>query len=310
VNPGVIYIVLANVAAGTSYLAMAMAMEGLPPALVLLLRVVVSTAVIFPFLRPALRSRGLPFERRDWLEILGMSVVGLTVALLAGIHGLKLSSVTNASLLIGLEPVGIVLLSALFLGERLGLKRGAGLVLGLLGALLIVLDGLRWDVTYAPRFGGDLLLVLSALAFASYTVIGRSLFRRQSPLLVTGVTNAISGIGFIPFAVVESAAFPFAAAALPAALLCVLYLGVVVSLLSFVWWNKALQHLEASQIAIFINLQPLVGAFLGWQVRGDAFTAATGIGGGLIISGVCLSLAAKRKGARESGAAAAVLSEA
>jgi drug/metabolite transporter (DMT)-like permease len=75
-----------------------------------------------------------------------------------------------------------------------------------------------------------------------------------------------------------------------------LYLAVVITALGYLVWNYCLERVSAPRAAIFLNIQPLVGALLGVYYLGEALTAFTLAGGALILAG--LSLTVKGEGRR------------
>src|SRR5262245_64103503 len=115
-----------------------------------------------------------------------MGVLGYALPLILGSYGLRRSTATNAALLIGTEPLSVVLLGALVLGETLGRLRILALLLGLVGATIIVANGIPFvGVRYAPHPVGDLLLVAHGVAWGIYTVAAKRLLERYDPLAVS-----------------------------------------------------------------------------------------------------------------------------
>ena len=133
-----------------------------------------------------------------------MGVIGFAGAFAFGHWGLARSTATNAALLIIVEPVSIMALSPLVLGERMSRREAAGAALAVLGAVVVILNGVP-GVTrgLAPHWRGDLLLVLSGLAFGAYTLLGRGVLSRHSPLRVTARSIVWGAVVMVPFVVAE-----------------------------------------------------------------------------------------------------------
>lgn len=140
-----------------------------------------------------------------------------------------------------------------------------------------------------PHWRGDLLLVLSALAYASYSLFGRDVLRRHPALPVTAWSIAVGAAAMVPLAVVEWAAGQRPAWT-PAATAGTLYLAVVITALGYFAWNYALERVRAPRAAIFLNLQPLAGALLGVWWLGEPLTVFTVGGGALIVAGLSLAV--------------------
>jgi drug/metabolite transporter (DMT)-like permease len=71
-----------------------------------------------------------------------------------------------------------------------------------------------------------------------------------------------------------------------------LYLGVVITALAYLAWNWALERVPAARAAIFLNLQPVVGAALGVALLGEPLTAFTVAGAVLVVAGLVLTVRA------------------
>src|SRR2546422_5361498 len=175
-------LLVANIVYGTSYVVTRAVLADVPPATLALLRVLIGAAVLVPL---SLRTR-VRLSGREHARIVAMGVIGFAAAFAFGHWGLARSTATNAALLITVEPLALVLLGPLLLGERLRGMEAFGAALALTGATLVVVNGIP-GLTHEvlPRWRGDLLLVLSGLAYAAYSLIGRPILKHRPALAVT-----------------------------------------------------------------------------------------------------------------------------
>ena len=67
------------------------------------------------------------------------------------------------------------------------------------------------------------------------------------------------------------------------------YLAVVITALGYVVWNWALARVPAPRAAIFLNVQPIVGALLGTVLLGEPVSAFTVLGGALVVTGLVVA---------------------
>ncbi len=279
---------LANVVYATSYVATRLALDAVPPAALALLRLVIGGLVLVALV-PSARA-GLSLSRPDRLRIVAMGVVGFTAAFALSHWGLARSTATNAALLIVVEPLTILLLGPVLLGERLSRREGAGALCGVVGALLVVVNGIP-GVTQrlVPHWRGDLLLVLAGAAYGAYTLLGRPVLARHPSLPVT-TRSILWGVpALVPLVALEWVDGRRPAWTVPA-VLGVLYLALVITALGYVVWNWALERVTASRAAIFLNLQPVVGALLGVVILGEPLTPFTVVGGVLVVAGLLLTV--------------------
>lgn len=283
---------VANLVYATSYAVTRLTLDDVPPSLLALVRVVGGAAILFPVAR-ALEGRAPRARGGDAWRIMWMGVVGFAGAFAFGNWGLARSTATNGALLIIAEPVAIMLLGPLVLAERLTRREAAGAALAVLGAVVVVVNGVP-GVTQAlvPHWRGDLLLVLSGVAYGVYTLIGRDVLARWSPLTVTARSIAWGALAMLPVALLE-----WTGGARPrmslAGLAGALYLAVVITALGYLAWNWALARLGASQAAVFLTLQPIGGALIGVLFLHEPLTAFTVAGGALVVVGLWLTVAGR-----------------
>ncbi len=278
-------IALSNILGGSTYAVTTAALKGFPEKDLLFLRMGLCAALFLPFVWVG-RRRLAKATQGDWIRIVAVGVFGYALPLVLGTYGVKLSSATSASLLVGMEPVTIVLLSAVFLGERLNGIKIVSLLLGLTGAMLIAFQGPpTLSGAFTDRLKGDLILATHGCCWALYSVLGKSALKRVDPLDFTAVTSVI---GFLGVAVWSWTGMAPAAwhLAPTSAWLSMSYLAVAGGFLAVILWNSALKKVEASKVANFIFLQPVVGVLLGVGLQGDPMTGWSMAGGALVLGGM------------------------
>ena len=284
------YLVLlgANVIYATAPTVARVVVQDVAPVILSFATLVVASVILVPLAMA--RRRRAPVSSTDRWRILLMGLIGFTVAYSLSNWGIRLSTASDASLLITVEPASLILLSPVLLGERLNAREGFGAFLTLLGAAVVVMNGIPGiTTTWAPRWRGDVLLLLAAPAYAAYSLLGRSVLSRHPAIAVTAWSAVCGTAGMAPLAALEWLAGG-GMAWTPAAVTGTLYLGAVVTALGFAAWNYALERVEAPRAAIFLNLQPLAGALLGAVWLGEPVTPFTISGGLLILVGLRLTL--------------------
>ena len=277
----------ANVLYATSYVATRVTLGSVPPAMLAFARLVLGSLVLAPLARR--RASDPALARADRRAIAWMGILGFAGAFVLAHWGIAWSTATNAALLIVVEPLSLMLLSPLYLGERLSRREAAGAALAVGGTALVVVNGIP-GVTekLVPHWQGDLLLVLSGLAYASYSLLGRRVLERHAALGVTTRSLVWGAVALLPITAAE-----WASGSRPAwtagAVAGTLYLAVVITALGYVVWNWALRRVPAPRAAIFLNVQPIVGALLGAALLGEPLTPFTIAGGALIVAGLAVA---------------------
>ena len=281
---------VANVVFATSYGVTRVVLDDVPPAMLGLARSVIGAVILV-----AWAGRGLRTERiaaRDHGRIGLMGVVGFALAFGLGNWGIERSTASNAALLITVEPTSLLLLSPALLGERLTRREAVGAALAVVGTVVVVVNGIPGlTQSLAPHWRGDLLLILSGLAYAAYSLLGRGVLAHHPVLVVTAWSILWGALTMAPLAWLEWRA-GLTPRWTPGAVAGTLYLGVVITALGYAVWNWCLERLGASRVAIFVNVQPLAGALIGVWWLHEPLTVFTVVGGLAILTGLHLTVKA------------------
>jgi len=286
-----ILLLVANVVYATSYVVTRVALQDVPPTTLALLRLVLGAAVLVPLGRRGTATAPPPGQRA---RVFWMGALGFAAAFALSHWGLVVSSATNAALLIVVEPLTLVVLGPLLLGERLTRREAAGAAVAVAGALLVVLNGVPGlTLEILPRWRGDLLLVLSGVAYAAYSLLGRTALTETHAAAITARSIVWGAVVMAPLAALEWAAGARPMLT-PSAILATLYLALVITAGAYLVWNWALARVEAARAAPFLTVQPVVGAALGAFVLGDPVTPFTAIGGGLVVVGLWTTVTGRR----------------
>jgi drug/metabolite transporter (DMT)-like permease len=136
------YLVLAgaNVVYATSYVATRVTLGNVPPATLAFARLVIGALVLVPLARARPSTPALSHGDRQ--AIAWMGILGFSAAYVLSHWGIAWSTATNAALLIVVEPVALILLSPLYLGERLSGREAMGAALAIIGTALVVVNGI------------------------------------------------------------------------------------------------------------------------------------------------------------------------
>lgn len=287
-------VALANVLGGASYLGQKLALEGLPPATVTFLRNAVAIVAMALFLmrRGGFRSRYTAGELGR-LALLGIAAFGAPLYL--GILGVQLSTASNASILVLIEPAAVLVLSWLMLGEVLRRAQLLGVALGLAGALSLVLEGaVPGDLLGGEHALGNLVLAGHAVLWGLYSPLAKPLTERHSSTEIVLISMLFAMLLLAPAAWLERGQWSAGPNLVPA-LGWTVALGLFVSFASTVLWVRGLSALPASTVAGFVFLQPVVGILCGVALLGEQLSLAAWCGGALIACGLAVIIRGERE---------------
>lgn len=280
-------IVAANVISGLNYPTQKLALRGVPPVTLLLVRNVVGLVPMVLLLRHRRVGFGT-YTRADFTRVFLLGVFAYGLPMLLGIVGVGLSTASNASILVLLEPPVIVVIAWLFLRERVSGRAIAAVALGLAGAITIVLEGASTvDLLGGEHLVGNAILALHGILWGLYTPFVKSLAERQDPFGIAGLTLVSSTLPFVPFAALEWPAWTLDSAAF-AGLGWAVVIGLFSSFGATVLWIGSLRYLAASTTAPFVFLQPLTGVCAGALFLDERLTPAALVGAVLIGGAVVL----------------------
>lgn len=230
--------------------------------------------------------------RRDLTLMAVLGWVGIAGYTVIQYMALEYTTAINGSLVFSTNPVVTVLLAAVWLREPIGWRQVTGAVLSVVGVAVILTggSGAGQPVELNP---GDLLVVFSTLLWALYSLMGRLVLDRHSPLVVT-TWAAMASLPVLWIA----AAVDLAQRPLPplTALhwLSLIYMAVFPAVLGFVWWYVGVRALGAGVASIFGNLLPVYTAVLSVLFLGEAVAGAHVAGGLLVVTGVVLATGTSR----------------
>jgi drug/metabolite transporter (DMT)-like permease len=275
---------------GSTYLAIRIAIQTLPPFLMAATRFLVAGGVLFALTAPRgnrARDRLGPAEWR------ATAIVGATL-LLGGNGGVVWAEQRIpsgvAALLVATLAVWMTLLDRLLFGRRLARRAVVGLGLGLAGLALLV--------GRIDRGGVD-PLGAAVCALASFSWAAGSLYARSAPLprrpLVATSMEMLAGGALL--AAVGIAAGELRTAHLASfsatSLLALGYLIVFGSLVAFSAYVWLLRHATTSLVATYAYVNPVVAVVLGWAVLGEPVTPRMAIAGAIIVGAVALIAGAR-----------------
>ena len=280
-------LLLSSAVWGTQFALVKLLEAGAPPATLAFARTAVAS-VCFVLLASTL-PRGPRIERADLGRIGLFSLLGSVIYQGCFFAGLQFASASEGALLLPTtNPIFTVLLARLVGQEAPTRQQILGMLVSGMGVAL-VFESAQFDGQAGPwRLFGDGLFLISSLAWAGQSVLGRPLFTRYGPVRTLTVSNLM---GLLPLVLLSTFAGDNSAM-LRMGLVdwtLVAALAVFGAFLSFVLFNQAVVALGAGAAARFNNLIPMWGLAAAIPVLGERPPLLQVCGGGLIVLGVWVS---------------------
>jgi drug/metabolite transporter (DMT)-like permease len=293
-------LILANILWACSYVAAKYALRDISVFMMNALRMIIAAIILLPFL--IVIRKDLKLTRKDLPQLALLAFIGLVINKTFEFGGLSLSTASDVALLITSETIYTAVLSWLLLRERFKPLTGVALLLGFAGVYLIVERSLVPNIPAGGgimRMVGDLMVVLALILEAFYTVRGKALLVKHSPLLITAATIVGSTIFWIPIAggdILFNGWHPLSLAAW----LGVGWLALMSTIIAYFAWFKGLAVVDGSAAASTLFVQPLLGTVLAIVLLHDQLLPTTIVGGILIIASVYLISRSSRVPTRDT----------
>ena len=201
--------------------------------------------------------------------------------------GLQYTSATKTSLIIATIPVVVLVLSAVYLKERLRPLNIVGIILSLVGVALLVFGGEQQRAAGGALLG-DMLIFGAVLAASAYMIMTRRLGESLTSLQITGMQIIFGALLFLPAFLWDLPKLHWSAVS-HESLIALLVLTLFATIVAFLCYNYALTRIPAAQAAVCINGIPLVTAGGAWLLLGETLALAQMAGGALVLSAVLLA---------------------
>jgi drug/metabolite transporter (DMT)-like permease len=242
---------------------------------------------------PVIFGRRVRLTPREWTTVLLTAAFGIPIQFLLQFHGLVLTTVSHASLMVGAMPVLLAASAALFAGERLDWIGWLALCASTAGAALVVLGGDRSTTGHeTPTLEGDLMVIASLIVALAWILLSKKLMETHSPPVVTAYTIYAGTLMLVawelgswlltPLTHERMEPLPLAHVS-PKAWMALAISGLLCTATTTLLWNWGIHHVPASRAGVFLNIEPALGSVLGVELLGERLGPYAWLGGALIL---------------------------
>lgn len=279
---GSLYLSLAASIWGGMYVVVKVVVDTVPPLELVWLRYMI--AIIALIIIGIITKQSWRIDKRDWLLIFMIGLIGNTISIVAQEMGTMLSTAQMGAIITATTPAFMVVFARFILKEKITFKKAVSIILATFGVYMIVGSA---HIDSSHQLGGVALLI-AALTWSLMSVLIKRVPEQYSQVVVTSYGTLVAIIVLTPLAIPRLKNLDFHAMAEPSIWGGLLYLGVISTACGFLLWNRGLQMLNAASGGLFFFFQPIVGTFLGWLLLGEQIGLSFWVGTALIFSGVLL----------------------
>ncbi len=223
--------------------------------------------------------------KKDGLRMALCSLTGVATNQLFFFKGLSMTSAVNGSIIMTLTPVAVLLWSYLLLKEKITPRKVLGILLGLVGAIVII-----YETNQSYQTGnwlGDLLVLINGASYGCYLVLVKPLMKKYKPLTVVTWVFTLSIVMVLPIGMSDifealRVTFP------PKAIWSIVYVVFGVTILAYFLNIWSLIRVNASVVGAFIYLQPIFATLNAILFFGEVLLLKHIVASLFIFSGVWL----------------------
>lgn len=232
-----------------------------------------------------------PLTKKDWLGLLGVSVLAGAIAPALFFKALELTDVNNVVLISRVEPPLGLALAVWFLGSPINRWVGIGSAISFFGVFVAIIwpaaqgEGLAW----VGMGRGELMAVLGAVAAAIATIISKVSLDNISFGLFNVLRTAIATILFFVLGTWLFGIEHFMDAFSPFVWQWMIVYGLVIVVVGQLSWFEGLKRTTASDISLMSSFSPIAGILAAYLLLGDVPTLAQYLGGGVILLGMIIN---------------------
>lgn len=206
-------------------------------------------------------------ERKDFGLLIVCGFFGIAANQLMFFYGLNLTTPINAAIIMTCNPILVLIMSAWLIRERVTALKIIGIILGLSGALGLILHKNHLSLD-SSNFLGDLFIFLNASSYAVYLVIVKPLMKKYRPLTVIKWVFLFGFVFVLPFGLSEIGTVDWTQftleiwAAFAFVIICTTFIAYLFNIF-------ALKELNPSVVSIYIYFQPLVATVVSLYFQQD-----------------------------------------
>ena len=267
---------------------------GMHPVAIFFIRFVLAYAGIWLYIWIAGKEKRLWYGWKEEVVFLVLGVSGGSFYCLTENTALAYTQASNVAFLVCSAPLFTAIFTLIYrrFGKgrfasglenvRLGLPLIGGTILALAGMALVIFDGARLHLSAR----GDLLAIGAALCWAVYSLFMGQMTREYGTVTATRKVFFYGLFTILPFIGGQSTSFSLSVLSQTAVWGNLLFLGLVASLICFIFWNLVMDRLGNVTSTNYVYLNPVFTLITSMILLGERMTILAALGSAAILVGV------------------------
>ena len=230
---------------------------------------VLGAAICFWFV--SLFTKREKVEIKDFKLIIICAIFGMGLNMITALNGLYNSTPINSSIITTLAPIFIFLISVILLKEKISKRKYAGVFIGFIGTLTLILLNEK-SLENAPNINlGNFYLFINSISYALYFVLVKPLTEKYNMITVMKWLFLFSIFINMPFGLVEFMQVEWVEIN-NTSFIKIFYVVFCTTFLVYLLNLYALKNLKATTVGMFIYLQPVIGILFAIYRGADKLT--------------------------------------
>lgn len=253
------------------------------------LRFFIGGLLLLPFGVAEVRSRQIKISGMDVLWLLLVGVMGIPISMLCFQLGILRSNASTASVLICLNPLFTMVIAHFFAGEKMNRAKAVSFVIGLIAMVLMIRP---WSLQAGNTVTGMILMVVAAVTFSIYTVMGKKSVARMGVMAQTSFSFLLGSLVLLVIILIMGR--PVLRGVVEHKWL-VLYIGIFVTGIGYWSYFQAIKRSDASTGSIAFFIKPAIAPVMAVLILHETLMWNSILGIILLISASFVNLNENRK---------------
>lgn len=222
---------------------------------------------------------------KDYAIIFFAAIFGIAINMLAFFKGLDYTTPINASVIMVVTPILVLILSAIILKEKITNRKVIGVFIGLIGAIVLIAYGQGLHLDNSNIELGNLLVFLNAASYSLYLIIVKKLTEKYHPITFAKWLYLFGFFLVLPFGYHDLTMVEWHS--LPTDIIYKIgFVVVFATFFTYLFNLLAIRKLKPTTVSVFIYLQPVIATIYALFMKSDTLNDVKIIAAIFIFTGV------------------------
>lgn len=258
--------------------------DHLLPMQIIFLRILGTFLIAFTLQLSIKEFRVLRIEKADYPRLILVSLTGVAINQMMFFIGLNHTTPVDAAIINSANPILVLVFAAWLLNDRIGASRLSGILMGLTGALILILFGSPLSLK-GGHLSGNLFIMVNTAAWSLYLVIAKPLMVKYNPLLMMKWMFLIAFISVFPFTIRQALAIDFGSFD-TYTWFSILYIIIGTTFMAYYFVTYSLKRLSSPVVAYYTYIQPIIVAVIGIMLFAELISWVKVVSGLLVFAGI------------------------